>query len=133
MSLRLPDIAVDELHIRARRAGMPPRTLAARYVEEGLRMDRHPLVRFADGPAGRRARMVGSGLDVWEVIATVRDNGNDVSEAASYLEVPVGLVQAAVGYYGAYAAEIDEWIAQNELEATEAHAAWLAGQAALER
>jgi hypothetical protein len=26
-----------------------PRTLAQRYVEEGLRMDEHPLIRFADG------------------------------------------------------------------------------------
>jgi len=32
-------------------------------------MDEHPLVRFAEGPAGRRARLVGTGKDVWEVIA----------------------------------------------------------------
>ena len=40
---------------------LAPRTLAQRYVEEGLRMDEHPLVRFVDGPAGRRARLVGPG------------------------------------------------------------------------
>jgi len=110
---------------------MKPRTLAQRYVEEGLRMDEHPLVRFVDGPAGRRARLTGSGLDVWEVIATVRDNENDIAQAASYLEVPLGLVQAAVAYFGAYKDEIDGWIEANEREADEAHAAWLAGQAAL--
>jgi hypothetical protein len=33
------------------RSNMPPRTLAQRYVEEGLRMDEHPLIRFADFPA----------------------------------------------------------------------------------
>ncbi|MGA2469111.1 MAG: hypothetical protein ABSG64_00290 [Solirubrobacteraceae bacterium] len=54
-------------------------------------MDMHPLVRFADGPAGRRTRLVGGGLDMWEVIATVRDNDGDVAESASYLELPVGL------------------------------------------
>jgi len=38
----------------------------------------------------------GSGLDLWEVIATVRDNDESVEEAAAYLEIPLGLVQAAV-------------------------------------
>ncbi|MBV9380566.1 MAG: hypothetical protein JOY82_21505 [Streptosporangiaceae bacterium] len=96
-------------------------------------MDEHPLVRFADGPAGRRARLVGTGKDVWEIIATVRDNNGDTAEAARYLELPLGLVQAAVTYYGAYMEEIDEWIGLNENEAAEAHAAWAAGQAALQQ
>jgi uncharacterized protein (DUF433 family) len=131
ISIRLSDSAVERLGVRARRVQMPPRTLAQRYVEEGLRMDEHPLVRFADGPAGRRARLAGTGSDVWEVIAAVRDNDSDVAETADYLQLPLGLVQAAVTYYGAYRDEIDEWIERNAREAAEAHAAWLAGQAAL--
>jgi len=94
-------------------------------------MDEHPLIRFADGPGGRRARLAGTGKDVWEVIATVRDNGGDAAEAARYLEIPLGLVQAAVTYYGAYLDEIDQWIEANEQEASEASAAWSAGQAAV--
>jgi hypothetical protein len=95
-------------------------------------MDDHPLVRFADGPAGRRARLIGTGKDVWEVVATVRDNNGDLGEAAHYLHLPLGLVQAAVNYYGAYTDEIDQWIEANEQEAAEAHAAWTAGQAAIQ-
>jgi uncharacterized protein (DUF433 family) len=117
----------------AQRAHIAPRTLAQRYVEEGLRMDEHPLIRFADGPAGRRARLTGTGKDVWEVIATVRDNDGDAAEAARYLEVPLGLVQAAISYYGAYTSEIDQWIEANDQEVAEAHAAWTAGQAAVRR
>src|SRR6188472_3699207 len=98
LSLRLSDATLDRLELAARRAGIPQRTLAQRYVEEGLRMDEHPLIRFADGPAGRRASLVGSGLDVWEVVATVRDNGGDIAAAADYLELSLGLVQAAVAY-----------------------------------
>jgi hypothetical protein len=45
------------------------------------RMDEHPLIRFADGPAGRRARLVGTGKDVWEIIAVVRDNDGRAAEA----------------------------------------------------
>ena len=133
MSLRLAETTIARLAQRARRANMPTRTLAQRYVEEGLRMDEHPLVRFVDGPAGRRARLAGTGKDVWEGIATVRDNGNDLAAATEYLRVPLGLVQAAVTYYGAYGEEIDELIADNEREAAETAAAFQAGQAALAR
>jgi uncharacterized protein (DUF433 family) len=111
-------------------AHLAPRTLAQRYVEEGLRMDEHPLIRFTDGPAGRRARLMGTGKDVWEVVAAVRDNDGDAPETARYLEIPLGLVQAAIAYYDAYQDEIDHWIEINDLQATEARAAWMTEQAA---
>jgi hypothetical protein len=131
LSVRLNDATLARLGNRAKRVQLPPRTLAQRYVEEGLRMDEHPLIRFADGPAGRRARLTGTGKDVWEVIAVVRDNDGDPAEAALYLEIPLGLVQAAVAYYGTYTDEINQLIDLNEREAEEAHAAYLAGQTAL--
>jgi uncharacterized protein (DUF433 family) len=131
LSVRLNDSTLSRLGARARRAHMPPRTLAQRYVEEGLRMDEHPLIRFAEGPAGRRARLVGTGKDIWEIIAVVRDNGGDSAESARYLEIPLGLIQAAIAYYGAYTSEIDQQIEANEQETSEARAAYLAGQAAL--
>lgn len=133
LSLRLAEATIDRLGARADRVHLKTRTLAQRYVEEGLRMDEHPNIHFADGPAGRRARLLGTGLDVWEVIATVRDSENDLNEAEEYLKLPPGMVQAAVHYYGAFPDEINGWIARNEQEADEAHAAWLAGLAALGR
>jgi uncharacterized protein (DUF433 family) len=87
--------------------------------------------RSSDGPSGRRARLVGTGKDVWEIIAAVRDNNGDAAETARYLEIPLGLVQAAISYYGAYRNEIDQWIEANEQQAAEAHAAWSAGQDAI--
>lgn len=133
LSLRLPEATVVRLGVHASRRRMAPRTLAQRYVEEGLRMEDHPLVRFVDGVSGRRPRLVGTALDVCEVIDIVRDNAGDVGETADYLEVPLGLVQAAVTYYGAFADEIDESIELNKRESEQAHSAWLAGQAALQR
>jgi uncharacterized protein (DUF433 family) len=133
LSVRLNDATTARLGRHAKRAHLAPRTLAQRYIEEGLRMDEHPLIRFAEGPAGRRARLVGTGKDVWEVIATVRDNGGDAAEAARYVGIPLALVQAAITYYGAYTDEIDQWIEANEQEAAEANAAWSAGQAAVKQ
>jgi uncharacterized protein (DUF433 family) len=121
----------ERLAAQAKRAGLAPRTLAQRYIEESLRREDHPLVRFADGPSGRRAALVGRGLDVWEVIATVRDNDNDIDEAAAYLNIPVALVQTAVAYYGDYRDEIDAKIAFNQAEWERGYASWEAGRRAL--
>jgi uncharacterized protein (DUF433 family) len=75
----------------------------------------HPLVYTHDGPAGPRPRLVGNtGLDVWEVVLTVRHNENDLLETAEYLQIPLELVKAAVAYYQDHAHEIDEWIRINE-------------------
>ena len=89
-------------------------------------VNEHPLIRFAEGPAGRRPALVGSGLDVWEVISVVRDNDGDEEEAAAYLEISVDLVVAAVAYYHVHKLEIDDWIELNARESDAAYAAWLA-------
>lgn len=117
----------------AHRSGLPERTLAQRYVEEGLRHDAHPLIQFLDGPSGRRASLLGRGLDVWEVIATVRDNDASIAQAADYLQVPAGLVEAAVSYYGEFSDEIDREIELNEAEYERGRASAAAGERALRR
>ena len=131
LSIRLPDLTIERLSIRARVAAIAPRTLAQRYVEEGIRTDEHPLVRFIDGPAGRRPSMIGSGLDVAEVIETLRENETDVHATAEYLTIPVALVDAAIAYYGAYTSEIDDWNARGRDEAARAEAQYRAGFASL--
>lgn len=132
-TLRLAPGTRDRLSERSIRAQIPERTLAQRYVEEGLRHDMHPLIQFLDGPSGRRAGLVGRGLDVWEVIATVRDNESSLTLAAEYLQIPVGLVEAAVAYYGEFSEEIDLEIASNESEYDRGYAAAVAGLRALHR
>jgi uncharacterized protein (DUF433 family) len=130
-TLRLAPGMRQRLTDWARRAGLPERTLAQRYVEEGLRHDAHPLIQFLDGPSGRRASLVGRGLDVWEVIATIRDNDGSIALATDYLQVPAGVVEAAVAYYGEYRDEIDREIEVNEAEYERGRAAAAAGAQAL--
>jgi hypothetical protein len=130
-TLRVAPGTRERLARRARHTGLPERALAQRYLEEGLRHDAHPLIQFLDGPSGRRASLVGSGLDVWEVIATVRDNDASVDQAAAYLQIPVGLVQAVVAYYGEYRGEIDAEIELNEAEYQRGFEAAAAGERAL--
>lgn len=129
-TLRLAPGSRERLAACARRAGLPERALAQRYLEEGLRRDVHPLIQFLDGPSGRRASMIGSGLDVWAVIVIVRGHDGSIETAATYLEVPVGLVQAAVAYYGEYPDEIDGEIELNEAEYQRGFEAAAAGERA---
>ena len=130
-TVRLTPGIRQRLAERARWAHLAERTLAQRYVDEGLRRDAHPLIQFLDGPSGRRASLVGRGVDVWEVIATVRDNNGSMAEAAEYLQLPAGLVEAAVAYYGEYRDEIDREIELNETEYERGRAAAAAGEQAL--
>jgi hypothetical protein len=130
-TLRLAPGIKQRLADWARRSGMPERSLAQRYVDEGLRHDAHPLIQFLDGPSGRRASLAGRGLDVWEVIATIRDNNGSIARAADYLQIPAGLVEASVAYYGEYKREIDQEIELNEAEYARGIAAAAAGQRAL--
>ncbi len=130
-TLRLAPGIKQRLADWARRSGMPERSLAQRYVDEGLRHDAHPLIQFLDGPSGRRASLAGRGLDVWEVIATIRDNNGSIAQAADYLQIPAGLVEASVAYYGEYKAEIDQEIEFNEAEYVRGIAAAAAGERAL--
>ena len=95
--------------------GASTSSVAARLVDEGLRMGEHPGVMFRDGPTGRRAVLVG-GPDVWEVIRAVRSarSSEPALDEAAILGlvsensgVVPRLVRAAVGYWAAYPHEVD--------------------------
>lgn len=113
-SFRFSESTLRRLDERAHEIRETRTGLAERYVEEGLRMDEHPGIGFADGPAGRRAILLGTGLDVWEVVATAKQNRGSVDAAARYLEIPVSTVRTGIRYYAAFPDEIDELLARQE-------------------
>jgi uncharacterized protein (DUF433 family) len=115
---------LTHLRRRSTEVHVPTGTLAERYVEEGLRMDEHPLIYFRDGSAGRRPALMGTRLDVWQVIETVRQNDNLPSEAADYLQLPLTHVDACVAYYVEYQDEVDEWIGREHAAAEQAEISW---------
>jgi hypothetical protein len=96
--------------------------LAARLIDEGLRMDAHPGVIFRGGPGGRRAALTG-GPDVWEIVRVLRDvRGTDqerIRRTAELTDLPVHLVRSATRYYREFTEEIDRWIEAVDQEAGE--------------
>jgi hypothetical protein len=116
-----------DLHDRLTRAaharsGQSRSGLAARLIDEGLRMEAHPGIVFRGGPAGRRAGLVG-GPDVWEVARVLRDTRGTEEErirrTAGLTDLPVNLVRAAARYYREFREEIDGWIEAVDREAEE--------------
>jgi hypothetical protein len=104
----------------------------SRLVDEALRSREHPLITFKDGPAGRRARLVG-GPDVWEVIGAVHSvkaaepalAGDDVLiVVAETSGVPMPFLRAALAYWGDYPEEVDAFLGQARAEAAQAQASW---------
>ena len=120
--IRIESETLRALRERSEQSGEPIVRLAGRYIDEGMRLDRHPGIVFRDGPAGRRAVVVG-GPDVWEIIAAVRsspERGERRIEAvAQRMGLPREKIRAAVRYYADYPDEVDGFIATVELEAVE--------------
>ena len=104
----------------------------SRLVDEALRAREHPLITFKDGPAGRRARVVG-GPDVWEIIGAVRSvrlaepelaGDEALVVVAETSGVPVPFLNAALAYWGDYPEEVDAFLDRARAEAVQAEAAW---------
>lgn len=132
-SIRFEDAVTERLGAYvARHPGLTRSAAAARYVDEGLRMDEHPGILFRDGPAGRRTTVVG-GPDVWEVVRDVkaaRAAEPDLSdtELVAMLEdntgVPRRMIRTALAYWSAYPDEVDAVVASaSRAQADEAAAA----------
>jgi uncharacterized protein (DUF433 family) len=111
-SFRLPSSLSERLRQRAEETGESANSLGTRYIEEGLRMEEHSLIRFRDGVGGRRAALVGTRLDVWQVIETFRNSESSIDATAGLLAIPETWVRACARYYAAYPEEVDAFAAR---------------------
>jgi hypothetical protein len=115
-SVRFDDSVVERLaSYVSRHPGLTASSVAARLVDEGLRMEEHPGVMFRDGPMGRRATLVG-GPDVWEAIRALRwaRSAEPALAEPELLDLVVDntgvalrLLRVAVDYWAAYPDEVD--------------------------
>jgi len=111
-SFRLSGGTLERLDRRARERGQSANALAARLIEEGLRAEDHPLVYFRDSAAGRRPALLGTRLDVWQVIETLGAHDGSVEQTAEYLDQPPVKIRAAVSYYADFTDEVDAFAAR---------------------
>lgn len=82
-------------------------SLAAEMLSEAAKMRRCPGIIFADGPAGRRARIEGAGVEVWEAVGAYLALANDERRLTkAYDFLTPRQIRAALGYFAAYPEEI---------------------------
>jgi uncharacterized protein (DUF433 family) len=114
-SLRLPEATVREIERVSRERGEDFSATAKDLLEEALKMRRCPGIIFTQGISGRRARVAGTGIEVWEVISQCkRLEGDEKQLKETFHWLTPGQIKGALGYYALYSDEIDELIARNE-------------------
>jgi hypothetical protein len=122
-SFRLSDDLLERLDAEAAATGTSVSALVASVLNEGLKTRRFPGIVYRDGPAGRRAGLLG-GPDVWEVVRAVRgmaaQGEQKVRRVAAERDLPVERVRLAVDFYAAFPDEIDARIAADEVAARHA-------------
>ncbi len=108
--IRVPQAVDQAVRDEMKRRGVGEwSSMVVELVDEALRMRRAPGVVFVDGPVGRRPVIAGTGLDVWEVIAAWKELAQDYRRLrAAYDWLTEPQLRAALSYYEAYPAEIDE-------------------------
>jgi hypothetical protein len=120
-SFRFPEELQRRLDEEAAALGVSVSSLVTILLDEGLKTRRFPGVVFRDGPAGRRAGLIG-GPDVWEVIRDVRDGAGRgdarIRRVAQEAGLAEGLVRLAVDFYAAFPDDIDARLAADERAAT---------------
>ncbi|MBA2427222.1 MAG: hypothetical protein H0V60_09115 [Actinobacteria bacterium] len=125
LSVRLQTELHERLSRRAQSSGGETRSrLAARLIDEGLRMDAHPSIVFRPGPGGRRPGLAG-GPDVWEIARVLRDvelaGEEAIEKTATLTGLAVHGVRAVAAYYRDYKDEVEAWIAEVDRDAEEVY------------
>ena len=114
-SLRIPRETFDDIEKIASETGREFSSIAKDLLAEAVKMRRCPGIVFVNGVRGRKAKIAGTGLDVWEIIATYISVNNKFPRLRkAYHWLSDQQLQAAIGYYTAYRDEIDRLIEQNE-------------------
>ncbi|MBI2917857.1 MAG: DUF433 domain-containing protein [Chloroflexi bacterium] len=114
-SLRVPQAVAQTIEEIAEASRRDFSSVTNEMLTEAIKVRRCPGILFADGPSGRQARVAGTGLDVWEIIATHKGMEQDPERLSrAYHWLSQAQLRAALGYYAAYPEEIERQIAVNE-------------------
>jgi uncharacterized protein (DUF433 family) len=106
--IRISDELDREITRESETRGKSWSAITNELLDEAIRMRRVPGIGFMDGATGRRAALAGTGLDVWEIIATWQEGGQSFEELReNYPWLTEAQLRAALAYYELYPSEID--------------------------
>ena len=112
-SMRLSDVTDQLVSEEARRTRRTKGAVVEGLAEEALRTRRFPGIAFRGSDWNRRPWVIGTALDVWEIVAAARAYGAP-GEMAAATDLTEPQIRLALAYYAEFAEEIDAAIAENE-------------------
>jgi uncharacterized protein (DUF433 family) len=104
----------------ARRTRRSKSAIVEALTEEAVRTRRFPGIGFRGEDVARRPWVIGSGLDVWEIIQMLGDFGSTES-LVEQTQLGERQVHLALAYRDSYPEEIAEAIAENRRTAEQWH------------
>ena len=117
-SMRLSDVTDQLVSEEARRTRRTKGAVVEGLAEEALRTRRFPGIAFRGSDWNRRPWVIGTALDVWEIVAVARAYGTP-SEMAAATDLTEPQIRLALAYHAEFAEELDAAIAENERPLTE--------------
>ncbi len=113
LSLRLRRPVEEAIRRLARQARQPAAQVINDLLDEALRSRRFPGVVLVEGPAGRRAHLAGTGLDVWEIVELVREYGSAEAVGRDFPRLTRTAIRTATAYAEEYPEEIEVFLELN--------------------
>lgn len=113
-TVRLSASTEELIAAEARRVRRSRSAVLEAVADEGIRMRTFPGIGFRGADARRRAWVVGTGLDVWAIIAAYRDFDRSIERMVAESHLSERQIRTALSYYERFPEEIDEAIAEND-------------------
>lgn len=111
-SIRLSPATDRFVTAEAERTKRSKGAIVEALTDEAARTRRFPGIAFRGGDATRDAWVIGTGLDVWEIIELLADHGS-VESLVRETGLPRRAVELALAYRDGYPEEIARALAQN--------------------
>ncbi len=114
-SIRIQERTFKEIKEIARTTGKEFSAIANELLDEAVKIHRCPGIIITEGTAGRRARVAGTGIEVWEVIASFKGVDENFDRLCNvYHWLTKQQLRSALCYYSIYPEEIVRLLEQNE-------------------
>lgn len=129
-SFRLSASTSRLLDHRVGESGESRNAMVDRLLNESLRIEKHPFIRFITGASGRReAHIVGTRWKVRQIIVSLKGEKGQIAAVVNGFDLTELQVRAAVSYYADFTDEIDADIERDSADADQQRVRWEREQA----
>jgi len=124
-SFRLSASTSRLLDHRVGESGESRNAMVDRLLNESLRIEKHPFVRFITGASGRReAHIVGTRWKVRQIIVSLKGEKGQIAAVVNGFDLTEPQVRAAVSYYADFTDEVDADIERDFADADQQRVRW---------